>query len=296
MVKGDSTGYRIFIFFNHGFLGILALTTILPLFHILALSLSDNAAVVANAVGLIPKGFNTVAYEYVLRDNKFIGSMLISIKRVAIGTAVNLFLIVVTAYPLAQNENKLRGRNAIVWYFIFPTLFSGGLIPTYLLIRDVGLMDNFFALIVPGAVPIFSVILMMNYIRGLPKEIFEASYMDGAGHLTTLAKICLPLSLPSLATLGLFAMVGHWNAWFDATIYLNDIAQWPLQSLMRSLIAQSQDIEKIMQEGDMMKALKLSNKSLQASQLMLSTVPILLVYPFLQKYFVKGITLGSVKS
>lgn len=295
MVSRKSPGYRLFNVLNVIFMGSLGLITLLPVVHIIALSFSDNAAVTANAVGLIPKGFNIEAYKYIFKDSQFFISTWISIKRVVLGTLLNLVLIVLTAYPLAQSDKVLKGRKIIAWYFVFTTLFGGGLIPTYLLIRDVHLLDNFLALILPSALPVFSAIMLMNYIKGLPKDIFEASMIDGAGHFTIITKIVLPLSIPCLATLTLFSMVGYWNEWFSATIYINDSGQWPLQSLMRSLINQSKDIQKVIEAGNYEQAMKLSNKGLQAAQIVFSTLPILVSYPFLQRYFVKGIVVGAVK-
>lgn len=295
VIARKSIGYRIFNVCNIILMGILGLITLLPLVHIIALSFSDNAAVTANAVGIIPEGLNVEAYKYVLKDSQFFVSAWISVKRVILGTAVNLVMITLTAYPLAQSDKVLRGRKIIAWYLVFTTLFGGGMIPTYLLMRDIHLLDSFWSLILPGALPVFSAIMLMNYIKGLPKEIFEASMIDGAGHGTIITKIVLPLSVPCLATLTLFSMVGHWNEWFSATIYINDSSQWPLQSLMRSLINQSKDVQKVIEAGNYEQALKLSNKSLQAAQIVLSTLPILISYPFLQKYFVKGIVVGAVK-
>ena len=277
------------------FLGILGITTLLPIIHIIAISLSNNAAVTANAVGIWPKGFNTASYAYLMRDIRFFKATSISIQRVLIGTLLNLTLILLTAYPLAQSDRDLRGRKLIAWYFVFTTLFSGGLIPTYLLIRDIGLMNKFAVLILPGAVPVFSVIMLMNYIKGLPKELFEACRIDGAGHLTCVSKIVVPLATPSLATLALFAIVGHWNEWFSATIYINDSADWPLQSLLRSLIAQSNNISRLIEAGNFEEALLLSDRSIRTAQIVYTTLPILVTYPFLQKFFVKGIVVGSVK-
>lgn len=295
MVKNRSVSYRVFSVFNNILMLVLGLLTLLPLVHIVALSFSDNAAVTANAVGLVPVGFNTEAYKYIFKDSQFFVATWISIKRVVLGTAISLVLILLTAYPLAQPGKVLKGRKIIAWYLVFTTLFGGGLIPTYLLIRDLKMLDTFWSLILPGALPVFSAIMLMNYIRGLPSEIFEAAEIDGAGHLTILTKIIIQLSVPCLATLALFSMVGNWNEWFSATIYINDSGQWPLQSLMRSLINQSKDVKKIIEAGNYEQAMKLSNKSLQAAQIIFSTLPILISYPFLQRYFVKGIVVGAVK-
>jgi len=295
MVIQKSPWYTLFRVCNAVFLGLLAVSTFLPIIHIIALSMSDNAAVTANAVGLWPKGFNLSSYEFILKDGRFPRATLVSFERVAAGTLLNLALILITAYPLAQSNKDLRGRKLIAWFFVFTTLFSGGLIPTYLLIRDLRLIDSFFALILPGAVPVFSVIMLMNYIKTLPKELFESCMIDGAGHITCVTKIVVPLSTPCIATLALFAIVGHWNEWFSAIIYLNNASQWPLQALLRSLLMQKMDLRRMIETGDYMQVMNLSNKSIQTAQIVYTTLPILLTYPFLQKYFVKGIVVGAVK-
>lgn len=175
-------------------------------------------------------------------------------------------------------------------------LFSGGLIPGYLVVKEAGLLDSIWALILPGAVPIFNVLLMLNFFRGLPKELEEASWMDGAGHFRTLCSIYLPISLPSIATITLFAMVGHWNAWFDGMIYMKSPEGYPLATYLQSMLQQVTMIQsEMMTLEDATLLSQVSDRTTQASQIFLSVIPILLVYPFLQRYFVHGLVVGSVK-
>ncbi len=293
-----SLSYRVFTNFNYLFIGIVALSCVIPLIHVIAISFSDGSLITVRDVGFIPLGFTWEPYKQFISSPSFLQSVENSVLRVLIGTLVNMTLVTVTAYPLSREHEELRGRNFFMWFLVFPMLFSGGLIPSYLWIRDLNLLNNFWVLLLPGAVPIFSVILMMNFFRGLPKALYEAAMIDGAGHITILFKIFIPLSLPSIATLSLFSIVSHWNAWFDALIYMNDISKWPLQTLMQSIISESQNISAMITKGqhvdpDLIR--KLSQKNVSAAAIILSVVPILCVYPFLQKYFITGIVVGSVK-
>lgn len=289
-----SVSSRVFDIFNYIFIGMLTLSCILPIWHILAVSLSDKAASSANLVKLWPVGFHTMAYQRVLENAGFLHSFLVSVERVLAGTAINIILICITAYPLSREPEELKGRNTLMWVLIFPMLLSGGLIPAYLVVRDTGLLNSFWSLIIPGAVPVFSVIMMMNFFRSLPKSLYEAAMIDGAGHLTILFKIFIPISMASIATLSLFSMVGHWNDWFTGIIYLSDVGKWPLQSFLRQMLLPSFTTEQL-NYADIESFKYLSDRNFRAAQLFISIIPIMCVYPFLQKYFVVGIVLGSVK-
>lgn len=292
--KYSSLSSKIFDIFNYLFIGLLTLSCILPIWHILVVSFSDKAASSANLVKLWPIGFHTMAYQRVFQNAGFLHSFLVSVERVIVGTAINIFLICITAYPLSRESEELKGRNVLMWILIIPMLLSGGLIPTYLVIRDTGLLNSFWSLIIPGAVPIFSVIMMMNFFRALPKSLYEAAMIDGANHLTILLKIFIPISMASIATLSLFSMVGHWNDWFSGIIYLNDVKNWPLQSFLRQMLVPSFTMEQL-NFTDVESLKLLSDRNFRAAQLFISIIPIMCVYPFLQKYFVVGIVLGSVK-
>ncbi len=235
MVKA-SFGRKLFLGFDYSFMIVLALLCMFPLIHVLAVSFSSNSAASAGLVSLWPVGFNLKSYEFVLQKEEFLRSVGVSVQRVVLGSLIQMLLIVITAYPLSMEVTRFRLRTAYAWYFLITILFGGGLIPTYMVIKDMGMLDTIWALLIPSAVPVFSVVLLLNFYRGLPKELEEAAFIDGANHLRTLFSIILPLSLPAIATLLLFSMVGHWNAWFDGLLYMNRPENYPLQSYLQTLI------------------------------------------------------------
>ncbi len=292
MVKA-SFGRKLFLGFDYSYMIVLALLCMFPLIHVLAVSFSSNSAASAGLVSLWPVGFNLKSYEFVLQKEEFLRSVGVSVQRVVLGSLIQMLLIVITAYPLSMEVTRFRLRTAYAWYFLITILFGGGLIPTYMVIKDMGMLDTIWALLIPSAVPVFSVVLLLNFYRGLPKELEEAAFIDGANHLRTLFSIILPLSLPAIATLLLFSMVGHWNAWFDGLLYMNRPENYPLQSYLQTLIINNDFKATTAEELQMLKSI--SNRSVKAAQIFLGALPILLVYPFLQKYFMKGIVLGSVK-
>jgi putative aldouronate transport system permease protein len=247
----------------------------------------------AGKVTFWPMGFTFDSYKYLFGRTAFWQAFLISIIRVILGTSINLFFIVLTAYPLSKENNRLRFRTFYTWFFFITMLIGGGMIPNYLLITRLGLRNSLLALVLPGALPIFNLVLMLNFFRQIPKELEEASLMDGAGHLTTLVRIFIPCSMAAIATISLFCMVNHWNAWFDGMIYMNKPDMKPLQTYLRSVILNMDMSE--MTGDDFTLYASLSDRALRCAQIIIAIIPILSVYPFLQKYFVKGIVLGSVK-
>ena len=291
--KLRSRGEKVFGVFNNILMVVLALICLLPLLHVLAVSLSDSASASANLVKFWPKGFNIAAYEMVFTNKVFLNSFGISVMRTLLGTAINLTMVILAAYPLSKEESSLKGRNVIIWFFTVPMLISGGLVPTFLMVKDLHMIDTFWALILPGCVPTFYVVMMMNFFRGISRNISEAAEIDGASEWIILVRIMLPLSMASIATITLFAMVGHWNEWFGGMIYMNSMNKWPLQTLLRQML-KSVDTS-MFSSTDLMKMKQLSSRSFQSAQIMFATVPILLVYPFLQRYFITGLTIGAVK-
>ncbi|MCZ8520988.1 MULTISPECIES: carbohydrate ABC transporter permease [Paenibacillus] len=292
-----SASYRLFLWFNYGLLTLLALLCLFPLVNILAISFSSSGAVSAGSVTFWPVDFTLSSYTYMLQNGRFTGSFLVSLTRVVLGVSVNLVLTVLVAYPLSKEARTFRSRTVYAWIFVFTMLFSGGLIPTYLIVKETGMLDTVWALILPGAVPIFNVLLMLNFFRGLPKELEEASWIDGAGHLRTLWSVYLPVSLPSIATVALFTVVGHWNAWFDGMIYMKNPEHYPLATYLQSMLQQQAAVQTTgsmsLEEAELLS--QVSDRTTQASQIFLSVVPILALYPFLQRYFVQGLVVGSVK-
>ncbi|AIQ36929.1 MULTISPECIES: carbohydrate ABC transporter permease [Paenibacillus] len=285
-------GYRIFNIFNTCFLILLALMCIVPLIHVLAVSFSAKSAADANLVGLWPKQFSLEAYKKTMNNPIFLHSIWVSVQRTVLGTGLTLLITFLAAYPLSKENSAFKGRNVYSWLFVFSMVFNGGLIPFYIVIQKIGLMDSFWVLVLPGAVNTFLVILMLNFFRGIPKDLEEASLIDGAGHFRTLFSIYLPISLPSIATIALFSMVFHWNSWFDGLLYLNNSKQFPLATFLQTVIIQ-RDMSSMSINPKEMELI--SQTTVRAAQIFIGAAPILIVYPFLQKYFVKGMTLGSVK-
>lgn len=288
-----TTGDRIFLIIDYIILTIAMLTCLLPMLHVIALSFSDSVSASTNSVLFLPKGFNTLAYKTMFSNPIFFNSFLVSIVRTVVGTAANMILTVMAAYPLSKEDSELRGRKWISLFFIIPMLIGGGLIPNYFLVKDLGLMDTLWALILPGCLPIGNMVMMMNFFRGISKSLFESAEIDGANDFVILFCIALPLSLASIATLTLFQVVGHWNEWFGATIYINNRNLWPLQTLLHVMLT-SIDYNSFSAEN-LSQLRLLSDRSFRGAMIVFATVPILCIYPFMQKYFVSGITIGSVK-
>jgi len=287
-----SPGYRTFTVLNTAFLALLAAACIMPMVHILAVAFSGKAAANANLVNFWPVDFTFEAFQKTFQNRNFVSALGISVYRTVLGTAIFLVLLVITSYPLSKDQRVFKGRSLYIWYFIITMLFSGGLVPSYILVLKLGLNNTIWALVLPGAVDVFSLILMLNFFRNTPKELEEAAHVDGASHFTTLVRVYLPLSLPAIATLSLFTMVGHWNSWFDGMIYNTKSEKYPLATLLQTIIVQ-QDFSKITM--DPRSLADISNRTVKAAQIFIGALPILLVYPFLQKYFVKGVILGAVK-
>ncbi|WJH32523.1 carbohydrate ABC transporter permease [Paenibacillus sp. CC-CFT747] len=284
--------YRMFSLFNYVFLAVIAFLCVLPLVHTLAVSLSGRAPANANLVGLLPIDFTWDAYRKTLSNANFLHSLWISVIRTVIGTAIAMAVTFLTAYPLSKESAVFRSRTWYSWFFVITLLFGGGLVPTYIVIQKLGLMNSLWALILPGAIDVWLLVLLLNFFRGIPHALEEAALIDGAGQFRILLLIYLPLSLPAIATLSLFKMVGHWNAWFDGLIYLKNIQDYPLATFLQTILIQI-DSTQLSSLGREME--NISNNTVKAAQIFIGALPILMVYPFLQKYFVKGMVVGSVK-
>lgn len=287
-----TTSFKIFNIFNTIILTMAALLCVIPLLHVLAVSLSAKAAADANIVSLWPVHPTLEAYKKTIANPVFINSIWVSIQRTVIGTGLTLLLAFLAAYPLSKEDSTFKGRNVYAWAFVFTMLFNGGLVPFYIVIQNLGLINSFWVLILPGAVNVFTTILLLNFFRGVPKELEEAALIDGSGHFRTLFQIYLPVSLPAIATIALFSMVFHWNSWFDGLLFLNDAKSYPLATFLQTVIIQRDMSTMSMSPGEME---LISQKTVKSAQIFIGALPILMVYPFLQKYFVKGLVLGSVK-
>jgi putative aldouronate transport system permease protein len=293
MVEHPSGSRRLFIAFNYTFLLGLAVLCILPLINLLAISLSSSSAAAAGLVKLWPVDFTWRAYEFIVQKPEFIRSLGVTLQRVALGVSLNMLLVILVAYPLSKDSSVLKGRTIYAWIFVFTMLFSGGLIPLYMTIKALGLIDSIWALVLPHALPVFNILILLNFFRGLPKELEEASHIDGAGHWTVLWRIYVPLSTPSLATITLFSIVGQWNAWFDGIIFMNSPENYPLQSYLYTVISAVDTL--LAGSVDLELLAEVSDRTAKSAQIFLGALPILLVYPFIQRFFMKGIVLGSVK-
>ena len=289
----SSPARKAFLVVNYFLLTLVMCISLFPLVHVFALSLSSNSAAQAGWVTILPVDFTLDSYQYILAKPEFFTSFAVSVVRVVVGTVLSVGLTILCAYAMAQPDERFHARKYYVWVFMVTMVFSGGLIPLFIVVKSVGIYNSIWALILPSAVQTFNIILMLNFFRGLPYALTESALIDGANHFQIMTKIIVPVSKPSLATVGLFTMVNHWNSWFDGMIYISDTAKYPLQTYLRNVI-QSVDIASIdlTSVGAMT---NVSQKTVTAAQIFVAIIPILLVYPLLQKYFITGMTLGSVK-
>ncbi|QTH41431.1 carbohydrate ABC transporter permease [Cohnella sp. LGH] len=284
---------KAFMACNLIFLSLISLICILPLVHILALSFSSSFAASSGKVGIWPVDATLESYKYVLQNTSFWHAFVVTLKRLALAVPLTLFIVFITAYPMAKSSQKFKGREFYTYFMLIPMLFGGGLIPEYMTFMKYGLVNNLWVLVLPGLVPVFSVILLMNFIRDLPAEMEEAASIDGAGPLTSLFRVVLPLATPAIATIALFCIVGHWNSWFDGILYMNHPKNYPLQSFLQKAIT-AYDAKTITSK-DLMTMRLISDQTTRAAQIFVATLPVLIVYPFLQKHFTKGLVMGSVK-
>jgi putative aldouronate transport system permease protein len=269
---------------------LLILVCLLPLVNVLARSLSSSEALVRNEVMLWPKGWNLEAYHFVLTDSKYTWSLLWTAILTVIGTALSLVITVLCAYPLTYD--KLKGRRFFNILIVFTMFFNAGTIPTYLLLKDLHMIDKPSVLIIPFCLSVFYMLIMRTYFYGIPESLRESAEIDGAGPVRILTSIYLPLSKPVLATLALFYAVGRWNGWSDALMFVNNSFYYPIQLLLFNILRSVTSIEVATQEGFTSPGL---TQTIQAATVMFATVPILVVYPLLQKYFIAGATLGAIK-
>ena len=289
----ESLGRRIYLWVNAITLLLVAALCLVPILHVIALSFSKSSSVMAGHVTLYPVNATLSSYKLLMQRPDFFASFRVSLLRVLLGVTVNMALIMLTAYPLSKKKDQFHGRTAYAWYMILTIIFSGGLIPTYMVVKQMGLINSVWSMVLPGAIPVWNTVLMMNFYRNLPREIEESAFIDGANHLVVLTRLYIPLSAPAVATIALFSIVGHWNSWFDGLIYLNTPSLYPLQTFLYmidssvTLGATTSENVEYMRE--------ISDRTLRSAQIVIAMVPVLIAYPFLQKYFTKGIVMGSVK-
>ncbi|MEK8132629.1 carbohydrate ABC transporter permease [Paenibacillus filicis] len=270
-----------------GILGLAAASAIFPLLYVVSVSITPFAEVLKNGgFILLPKSITFDAYAKLLTESNIPRAFWVTIFITVVGTVANLLLTTLMAYPLSRK--KLPGRSFFLLMVVFTMLFSGGLIPTYLVVKAVGLLDSVWAMIVPSIIWSFNILIMKSFFENLPEELFESARMDGAGEYRILWQIVIPLSVPSMLTVGLFYMVGHWNEFFQAIMYVTDRTLFPLQVVVREILMLSQQPLESVENMT-------PTETMQMASVILASLPIIIVYPFIQKHFTKGMLLGSIK-
>lgn len=284
----------VFMIINVFILCLFAVITLLPFMHVVAKAFSGEGPVIAGLVSFWPKQFQIDTVLYVLKKPEFLGSFRVSVIVTVVGTALGMFLTVTAAYPLSKP--KLKGRKLFLYIFVFIMLFHAGMVPNYLLFRSLKLTNTIWALVFSGTFSVFNMFVVKNYFESLPESIEEAARIDGASNIYTLIKVVLPMSSPVLATVILFYGVAFWNNYMSGVLYITDASLKPLQQYLYDLINEALNtFDEAGNIRDINAAMNLTGESVRAATIVVSTVPILLVYPSLQKYYVKGITIGSVK-
>ena len=272
----------------------LAFLCLFPFLNMFALSFSSKANINLGNVTMWPKGWNLDAYKYILKESQFWRSLKISVLRVLVGVPTNVLFAIITSYPLSKSSKKFKARTVYIWILFITMLVGGGIVPWYFLLVKLHLIDSFWALILPGAVPVYSIILLSNFYRQLPRALEEAAIMDGASHFQILFKIYVPLSMASIATITLFSLVWHWNSWFDGMLLNNNIQNYPLASYFQYiLVGKGSDHSGIIALDQVYP--NISAESIRAAGVILSIIPIIISFPFVQKHFKKGLVVGSVK-
>ncbi|WP_420831136.1 carbohydrate ABC transporter permease [Paenibacillus artemisiicola] len=289
-MAGRSGGGRLFETVNAVLIAALVILCLAPLLHIASMSLSSNRAILSGDVTVLPLGWNVDAYRIVFQDDTMLRALLVSVVLTVSYTCLAMLLTIAAAYPLSK---RLRGKKIVMFLILFTMFFSGGTIPDYLLIRSLHLTNHIGSLILPAIINPFFLIILITFLRSLPEGLTEAAEMDGSSHFRTLTRIVLPLSLPALATLSLFYAVGRWNGFMDALMYITNPKLYPIQLKLYQVVMNSMTNDPLSTQGDQLVAIM--PESIKAASIMFATVPILIVYPWLQKYFISGAMLGSVK-
>jgi putative aldouronate transport system permease protein len=291
-MKDRSWGSTIFDGVNILLLLIAALMAIIPFIYVISVSFATPQEVLRKGFVLFPTTFSLEGYRYIFSSTIIVSSLFVTIGLTVVGTLCNLFFTVLMAYPLAKRN--LDGRKIILWMCVFTMIFNGGMIPTFLVVKAFGMLNSYASLIVPGLISAFNLVVIMNFFQQLPDGLEEAGEIDGCSHVGILFRIVLPLSMPVIATFSLFYAVGHWNSFFNAILYINDAHKWPIQVWLRQIV--------ILAQGGIGDSTQFDEtyiapppEIIKMAVIVVSTVPILLVYPFLQKHFAKGVLLGSVK-
>jgi putative aldouronate transport system permease protein len=291
MIEDKGFFARLVDVFVYSTLGLFALATLLPFLFVLAGSITAPEELLAKGIVLIPTQFSFEAYQYIFSTDTLMRSLLVTIFLTIAGTAVNLIFTILMAYPLARTN--LMGRRWIMLMIIFSMVFSGGMIPTFLIVKTFGMIDSYWSLLIPTAINAFNLIILKSFFQRLPEGLEESAKIDGCNDMGILVRIVIPLSMPAIATFSLFYAVGHWNTFFNAILYLNKSEMWPIQVLLRQIVILSDG--GIGDSSSFDEGFVPPSQTVKMAVIVVSTIPMLLVYPFLQKHFAKGVLLGSVK-
>jgi putative aldouronate transport system permease protein len=278
----------------YAMLSAVMIVVLYPLIFVASASVSDAISVIKGEVWLLPKNLSFTGYSLIFDNKEILIGYANTIVYTVVGTALNLVMTVLAAYPLSRKD--FAGRNVIMAMIVFTMFFSGGLIPTYLLVKNLGMINTMWALILPGVVSVWNVIIMRTFFQtSIPVEVQESAAIDGCSNIQTLWRIVLPLSMPIIAVMILFYSVGHWNAYFNALIYLNDRAKYPLQLFLREILIKSQTDQMTSSMDLSIQKHLMEAEAIKYAVVIVANLPVLLLYPFLQKYFVKGIMIGAIK-
>ncbi|ONI40500.1 ABC transporter permease [Candidatus Epulonipiscium fishelsonii] len=288
----QSTGEKVFTVFNYMFFIILSLVMIYPFWHVVMSSLSSADAAMQGGIFLWPREFTIDTYEQVFKNRSIFTGYVTTLMVTVVGTVLGTFFTATTAYALSKKEMPFSG--IFLFLVVFTMLFSGGMIPNYLLIKDLGLINNRWSLILPGLISAYNVIIMKSYFQSIPSSLEESAKIDGANEVIIFLKIILPLSKATVATIALFMAVGYWNDYFSTVLYINDQDKWALQAVLRYMLTNT---NQAMQNAgvSVVAATNVTATTIKSASIVVATVPILIVYPFVQKYFVKGVMIGGVK-
>jgi len=290
----DSTGDRVFNAVNYLILSMVLFVVLYPLVYVVSASFSSTTAVLTGKVWLWPVEPTLEGYKAVFKNKMVVSGFMNTFVYTVLGTMINVVLSIMAAYPLSRKD--FRGRNFFMLMFVFTMMFSGGLIPTYLIVKDLGMIDTIWAMVIPVALSVWNVIIMRTYFQvSIPPELLEASQIDGCSDFKFLIRIVLPLSGPIIAVIALFYAVGHWNQYFNALIYLKSAKMYPLQLVLRDILIQNEVNIEMLGDAKTAAARQGLRELLKYSLIVVSSVPLLIVYPFVQKYFVKGVMIGSIK-
>lgn len=269
---------------------LISIVTLFPFIYVLMLSITPETEAINKGIVLIPDQVTAAAYKTVFSKGfGLIGAYEVTLFRTLAGTLLSLLFTLLAAYTLSKK--KLPGRSGLLLFVIFTMLFSGGLVPTYIIIKSLGLLDSIWVLVLPGMISVFNLIVVKGFFEGIPLEMEEAAIIDGAGEMAILFQVIMPLAMPVVATIGLFYAVGHWNSYFDAIMYINKADLMPLQVVLRKILLSAQ-FQQASEQGN---SQNVSSIAIQMAAVIVSTVPILAVYPFVQKHFTKGVMIGAVK-